>query len=1518
MPGSALDFLLQNLPGAAGAVDQATRPERLLDGPLPSPVLNVAMNLARASLPGGGAQRLQALRFAEEAQKGVGEAAMGVAYPQGVNVPSAALLGPAAFLPGVPGTPLGGFDPIQGIQRAGGWASGPIPQQGPPLPDSIPGTTGAWTLNPDANPLERLGYAIERTRGAEHYAPEQVPGLKGLGELAAQPTSYVGFGLPERLAAQVSSPLLRSILGAAGATEHAFTAIPGGVLGKAWEGAKALPGVGPALETSQHAVAAQAQDRVTTLLAALGRGAEQFPQLQGTSGWRLLAAREGQVALDDARAAIAAGGLDARTLRSWGNQANQDKELGRAAVGLVRPFTPAVTEPIPLAQTRTALEAKAGVSAADTDTLLQEALPLIPDVLDRPKPPDYYTIADVGKGLRAAQDARLAAQGAGATVDEATLEAATKAAQMAYLQERYGDILPATLGRGAVGNEAAVAARIARQGEGAAAGAGERTAPGAAAPSGVPADDLEATVQALMRQHKLPEAQARLIATQGTPIEHVGVTPAEAPPVPPEAAAPSTGGIPMGRARIDPTKFQEGLDAGLTRNEAMDRARVSIDMGEPGAAVPPEGTASPLPEAGPPPAAAEALYHTTFHPWDRGPLRPNPPGKYSEGPIVWLQRGEPWVNDAGGDVLRIDPTKLDPALLGESPRFGYPTYRGEIPPEAITVMPRAGEPAPPPGTPGEALAGAETVAPSGAPAGTAPAAAPGAEPTLGEQLAQHADLTDQILRMNTTPGSADFGAKVRQQAPDLVTRYDDQLAKAKALQAEVGGAPSLRQLAEHADPAVAQRAKDILGATGGGDPLTEHTDAVINQMWGKQYLDSLNIRFSDPGLMRKGYNEIMQVWRQQALFAPAFILRNQIDASARMLIYAGNLGIDHPLNPFTAKDPDSYWQIFRQAWRDSAPEAAPRLQPNLGVNDAIRAELTAAPTPADVVTGMAQREVEKGRGLERLSGTGLGRLGGAAAGAAVGAPAGPAGMALGAGLGFVAAPWMGRATRAFRNLYTAQEQIMRSTGYNHAYRAAVPRAQATLEDALKATLGESAPGVIRAVDDRAGLLSPKDFSDALDAANVAGEARIGAEAAFGAYRGTLEDAGRQFSHKLFINYQNTTNADEWMRQFFGFHVFSTRSLPFYAETLATHPGLLSAVEDFKAAKEQQAKGGGYSKNRRMVYAVELPSDQEFLTAAFGHAGHIFIDPTGYVSLVQGAIQATQDSPDARGTSVVGTILNQLQRVGLSPTPPLQVGLEIAGAYGGQQPQSLLRTEPLVERGTQALTGQFSEAPWKTLQRQRIGPFADRAPNDPAMTARLMLRQMALEQDRAYADAHPTDPISPRFRQAMVTGAGDPLYDAAVRRLGQQGFLEAGATYAGAPLRFRSNTETAIDQVGAALPEVNAQGGSRPLEPVIPNPGVLPGTPLETAHLHAQRLAQIAAGGRPEAAANNAAFARNVGEAGGSTQPSAMHAMQQAVWADYQHADPARKQALLNDPATRPFVLEFMAKGIKTPMQPVGR
>jgi hypothetical protein len=260
----------------------------------------------------------------------------------------------------------------------------------------------------------------------------------------------------------------------------------------------------------------------------------------------------------------------------------------------------------------------------------------------------------------------------------------------------------------------------------------------------------------------------------------------------------------------------------------------------------------------------------------------------------------------------------------------------------------------------------------------------GAAPTPSELAQEHAQLVEASLRLS--PGSAKFKSEIYAKAPDIVARYDKAKERAEKLSAQNGGA-KLRELADlpQGDPA-RQEARSILFEMGGADPLVQSESVVLQNAFIRDYARSLGIEFKDPNMALSAFQNVTAVWRQQALFRPAFLVRNLADQVLRPLIWAGELGLDHPLNPWNVsvtssgikfdKRQDHFWQVFRRAWQRSG-EVDPKHAPWIGPNGQIFAELVGFDAGPKVVSGMAGHELPGGprghgprRGPRRAHGQG--------------------------------------------------------------------------------------------------------------------------------------------------------------------------------------------------------------------------------------------------------------------------------------------------------------------------------------------------------------------------------------------------------------------------------------------------------------------------------------------------------------------------------------------------------------------
>ena len=80
-----------------------------------------------------------------------------------------------------------------------------------------------------------------------------------------------------------------------------------------------------------------------------------------------------------------------------------------------------------------------------------------------------------------------------------------------------------------------------------------------------------------------------------------------------------------------------------------------------------------------------------------------------------------------------------------------------------------------------------------------------------------------------------------------------------------------------------------------------------------------------------------------------------------------------------------------------------------------------------------------------------------------------------------------------------------------------------------------------------------------------------------------DDAGKRLAssdgamsrvNKVLLDYGTRTNLDQFMKNFFPFWMFPSRSLPFWAETLATHPGITSLYFKLKRVSERQRYQAG--------------------------------------------------------------------------------------------------------------------------------------------------------------------------------------------------------------------------------------------------------------------------------------------------------------------------------------------------------
>jgi hypothetical protein len=479
------------------------------------------------------------------------------------------------------------------------------------------GTTLAPLLSGQAHtPAESLGYGLGRAIALARQAgpaaavadaqqawqqapdPGGLPVVKGVLQAPFDPLNYIGGPAARGLRAGAeavgpASTVGRGLLAGATANEAYAGAVAQalGLLGKgaggAWEATLGkLPGVGGWLDESPwsalQTLRGQAGQASTGLQDLAARGvappeaASPFRYLAGTGDpW----AEQGTAAAIQRRAGLSTSAREAGVdlaqvpdaqLKQVLNHGQQDlRELDALRAQLQLPDLSGQGADRPIGEVLQAAQAAApdadpqGLLAQASQIAQEQGLPRVRTTIQGRRTTQELvgsvnqveTVNDVAKALQATR----------ATPEEIRL------AQAQFLADRYGDVFPVTAGTQHQYN--AVAQRLAREG------------PTPSVVQGAPAESAPPSTPGEIAQQL---ADDRAAAAQ-----------------PPESAAP---GIPMGRARIDRAKLQEGLDMGLSRDAAMDRARVGLDLGDAGAPAGPsvlEPAAGPatLPAAGAPPLA---------------------------------------------------------------------------------------------------------------------------------------------------------------------------------------------------------------------------------------------------------------------------------------------------------------------------------------------------------------------------------------------------------------------------------------------------------------------------------------------------------------------------------------------------------------------------------------------------------------------------------------------------------------------------------------------------------------------------------------------------------------------------------------------------------------------------------------------------------------------------------------------------------------------------------------------------
>lgn len=502
------------------------------------------------------------------------------------------------------------------------------------------------------------------------------------------------------------------------------------------------------------------------------------------------------------------------------------------------------------------------------------------------------------------------------------------------------------------------------------------------------------------------------------------------------------------------------------------------------------------------------------------------------------------------------------------------------------------------------------------------------------------------------------------------------------------------------------------------------------------------------------WRELLTAWRQQALFWPSYFINNWLDIETKSRIklgtpgtvdlrhnlagWAGKLAEENPgvralleaFGPGAARRATEASRTMGPVWQDFAERA--------GLGSWVPAELLQAGVKNEL-GGIKGPDLREPMGLERL-------------------------------------PRIGRLFYWARALNEAIELSARSAAFIHGYTRAVQGRLEELETLLGGLMrhaGYDAEPLEAALRENDGLISPARLLEIARAQGADAKTQAQLLRELGRVQTEAYRAGIQEGFRIHFDYRDTTNLDELLRQVTGFHFWATRNVPLYFEIAATHPGLWASLRRLDEESTEYRRETG-ARSPRLEGTVPLGGlGRQLAQVLFGQAGDVYWDPRAAFALTQ--MPGSDVRAPSPGESALGRALDYLGAVGVSPHPVAQAALEIAGVYGARQPGAVLRATPLVNAAVQALTGQnFDlEAPIKTLRRQRlVGP----APGGPDALVRMRLRELSLEEYGV--------PDAPPYQRAQAEGPRNPLWQRAVRDLGNQALRERLTAALGIPLKLQ--------------------------------------------------------------------------------------------------------------------------------------
>jgi len=293
-----------------------------------------------------------------------------------------------------------------------------------------------------------------------------------------------------------------------------------------------------------------------------------------------------------------------------------------------------------------------------------------------------------------------------------------------------------------------------------------------------------------------------------------------------------------------------------------------------------------------------------------------------------------------------------------------------------------------------------------------------------------------------------------------------------------------------------------------------------------------------------------------------------------------------------------------------------------------------------------------------------------------------------------------------------------------------------------------------------------------------------------------DEKGAEFAGHIQFDY-NYTKADEFLKHFVPFHFYATRNLPWYAEHMAKHPVIASAVLQMNRASEEERAELGLTQRFLGMFVLGGGIGQ-IASELVGRKGKIAVDPLAATISVMSQVR---DPMEWGGETQLGEAMGAAQQVGISPYPAYQAAIQMTGQTGTKPAPSFV---PLSSYAKD-VAGVDVEKPLRELgakvQGQRLGAKVD---PEAAKSSRIRTRiaEMATEDGKPGAyDKYMDDPNSEAYRRAK-------------RDVERESAVTSAATFV-LPTRakFLSETEERVRRTRAEhYPKAEVQGDEAELTP----------------------------------------------------------------------------------------------------------